>query len=1310
MRAVLPGKAQAKLQAVCTGYWEDRRLIAYITGNAIVILTSLDTILQTIYDDDDVKLGGIAIDEASGKIAVCAGSAIRIYKPYGQGEDALKWSLQHNLTLNEVEGAVSTLSWGVSEELLVGSSYLTLFATHDTPSSIWRQQLANNVKFANFCYDSAYIASTGNHDRLVKIWRRLSFGSDDVRFDFTYLPHPSTVVNIHWRRPYHLDQSLDNVLYTFCADNILRIWAATDPHGLQILQLWAQIDLCESIQPRGLVPETTRMARFAFIIDGRDFTKATEHAVQARNPGNVQDDHSLSHLIEVANRNPEICVIMDQHGHLSAWGLENVGSKNRKITNIFNIAHVDDLRLGLPTSQSSDFDYVQFYNFCDISSGALEVLVHHFDGKIEVFESNVADLFDPSPRQNRLVFKAVWTGHSAAVKKIVRNVSGRAVVTRTDENESIVWAHTGAEKGLTLARQSIIPQQEHIHRICVMRKGKFVILLHQSSITLWDTRPFEAKLLARCHFEVAGKPLCILMLPEVEKGGTLAHVATITSNMKGIVWEVRLPQIHASCETNGHPPTSLRQFCSVDLGESDDLAYVLPVDPAGSPPVVSGFLDTFARDIAISWTHAGLLRSWTAKVDLEAKKADWLQTCSVDTGICEPSMASASSIRKAALVNAKRSELTIWDVRGAQLEFSQNFEDQDTIRDLDWTSTPDDQSILAVGFGHRILLLAQMRYDYLNKGPAWAAIREISIRDLTPHPIGDSTWLSGGNLIIGAGNQLLIYDKDVEPSGFLSASLAVSNRKTSWDLFELVTRLNGPLPIYHPQFLGQCILAGKNVLVQQILLSLHKILKFYVESDHIDTHLGMDLATFYTVSETSSSRLASKNARSAFDAFSEEEEVENVTEGVASSMHEKLIHIALPQLSRQEQIHLADIIECVAIVEKQRRSMDDNAARYMLFFRQHVLRKGRVTGTNLSWREINWAYHSNSQDILVDMVSNQFHGRLLWEHARESGMFMWMTDLTALKAQFEVIARNEYTKSDLKNPIDCSLFYLALRKKTVLQGLWRMATWNREQSATSRLLANNFQDPKWKTVALKNAYALLGKRRFEYAASFFLLGDCLKDAVNVILNQMKDLQLAVAVTRVYEGEGGPVLKELLEEKVLPLASQEGNRWLASWAFWMLRRRDMAVRALISPVYTLLETPQAPDLQAKLFLTDDPALVVLYSQLRQQTLQTLRGASKVTPKVEWTFVLHNARLYDRMGCDLLALDLVRNWEFLLPTPPTSQDIGGEPDPRRMLRRRSSLVVADLPLPKDIKIGSHMHNPPPSVFEEPESSSLLDSFGF
>ena len=67
-------------------------------------------------------------------------------------------------------------------------------------------------------------------------------------------------------------------------------------------------------------------------------------------------------------------------------------------------------------------------------------------------------------------------------------------------------------------------------------------------------------------------------------------------------------------------------------------------------------------------------------------------------------------------------------------------------------------------------------------------------------------------------------------------------------------------------------------------------------------------------------------------------------------------------------------------------------------------------------------------------------------------------------------------------------------------------------------------------------------------------------------NQLQDLQLAVAVSRVYEGDKGLVVRSLLEEKVLPQAALEGNRWLATWSFWMLGRRDMAVRALIVPTY------------------------------------------------------------------------------------------------------------------------------------------------
>ncbi len=138
--------------------------------------------------------------------------------------------------------------------------------------------------------------------------------------------------------------------------------------------------------------------------------------------------------------------------------------------------------------------------------------------------------------------------------------------------------------------------------------------------------------------------------------------------------------------------------------------------------------------------------------------------------------------------------------------------------------------------------------------------------------------------------------------------------------------------------------------------------------------------------------------RSSYADFIEESEPVTVSEALLASLMEKLAKLAVPHLSNQEQIHLADIIQCVATAEKHRRSMDDNAMRYLLFFRQHMLRKGQAPENRfgITWREIVWAHHSDSQDILLDLVSRHFQGRMLWKHARESGIFMWITDLSAL--------------------------------------------------------------------------------------------------------------------------------------------------------------------------------------------------------------------------------------------------------------------------------------------------------------------------
>lgn len=99
-------------------------------------------------------------------------------------------------------------------------------------------------------------------------------------------------------------------------------------------------------------------------------------------------------------------------------------------------------------------------------------------------------------------------------------------------------------------------------------------------------------------------------------------------------------------------------------------------------------------------------------------------------------------------------------------------------------------------------------------------------------------------------------------------------------------------------------------------------------------------------------------------------------------------------------------------------------------------------------------------------------------------------------------------------------------------------------------------------IDLKSSRNSLIYTMTEMAAAFFLLGGSLKDAVNVCLKHLNDIQLAVALARVVEGDDGPMFSDLLKTTVIPTAFKEGNRWLGLWGFWKLNRRDLSVRILV----------------------------------------------------------------------------------------------------------------------------------------------------
>lgn len=118
-----------------------------------------------------------------------------------------------------------------------------------------------------------------------------------------------------------------------------------------------------------------------------------------------------------------------------------------------------------------------------------------------------------------------------------------------------------------------------------------------------------------------------------------------------------------------------------------------------------------------------------------------------------------------------------------------------------------------------------------------------------------------------------------------------------------------------------------------------------------------------------------------------------------------------------------------------------------------------------------------------------------------------------------------------------------------------------------KFLSNNFKQERWIKAAGKNAFVLLSQKRYLMSAAFFMLAGKIKDAVDVILNNMKDLQLAIAVCKLKENifskkiDDKPILKGLIKEHVIERGRKINDLWLVSMGYTMLGKHVKSLNML-----------------------------------------------------------------------------------------------------------------------------------------------------
>lgn len=237
-----------------------------------------------------------------------------------------------------------------------------------------------------------------------------------------------------------------------------------------------------------------------------------------------------------------------------------------------------------------------------------------------------------------------------------------------------------------------------------------------------------------------------------------------------------------------------------------------------------------------------------------------------------------------------------------------------------------------------------------------------------------------------------------------------------------------------------------------------------------------------------------------------------------------------------------------------------------------------------------------------------------WPALRAVGAGFWVHSRALLASTAEALAKSRFAVR--RSPDDAALFYVALGKKTVLQGLYRTTN----QTRQADFLGRDFSQVKHQQAACKNAFVLMGNHRPELAAAFFILGASPGDAVSVCVRELGDVQLALFIARLLHGPGSEAERALIESHILPAvlaatgAGQEGAQengtsvsttasssiggWASAATSWLLGDSSAFLKSILG-------LPTWPSSRDSISLRDGPEGLV-------QLLPALQLAAQITP--------------------------------------------------------------------------------------------------
>ena len=436
------------------------------------------------------------------------------------------------------------------------------------------------------------------------------------------------------------------------------------------------------------------------------------------------------------------------------------------------------------------------------------------------------------------------------------------------------------------------------------------------------------------------------------------------------------------------------------------------------------------------------------------------------------------------------------------------------------------------------------------------------------------------------------------------------------------------------------------------------------------------------------------------DVFSQRE-AEEIVELLAT--HAKNLY-----LSPSERMELLGVIDALRAIDDANAGVDEPGRRVSVLWNTRSLRRygGEGGGSHdVDGQELCWAIQSKrNNELLEDLVGDKSsNASIEWLKVKRLGIPIWLRNVEELRGLVERCAKSEFART--KNADDCALLFIIVDRVKVLAGLYK-ATQN---TRLYEFMCRDFTEQRHREAALKNAYALLSKHRYAFAAAFFVLAGQPLDAALLVWKHEKDLSLTLAIARLcFKDDAGEQTKthlnkavtSMLERHVTPVVS---DAWLRAALSWLtLNTSDFftVIKEFVADgdvdaidLLHFIANNAEPDVSAKASaLASESAVKSVYALAASG--MPLAALERINQSVD---VTERSKLaLSALLAKGVSIDTANEGVETFANPPWNSD---EFEMREALLRRSRVVCVDSEVIESLKLSSEEQHTPISHKKSP-----------